>query len=378
MPYGVRHNANFLGRDAELKELDKMLGDKSRACISGMGGMGKTQLALEFAHRHKLKYASILWVDASPGVIQDSYLGLAKRLGIDLGLAGGDGPVAEDPVASVRSHLEENVDRPYLLVFDNVEDEAGFFNYMPRSGPCHIIVTTRLSGIRQLSKLELGKLRKDDALKLARGAQSFDEQEEAHLKTLAARFGYLTLALAVSSELFMCGHDYRPSELLKDLDREGPHIFVEEPEDPVFKKHPDLVRLFQTSIDMLRRDARATEAEKLLAQRMVWVGGWFAHAPIRKELLAAAARGLAGSEGGPKSEERSEANVEQAAAASRVADEVQSRKGVRLLLRYALAYETVSDGEGKTPQLAFHALVQGFGRLKGGPDAGVAMAKALI
>jgi tetratricopeptide (TPR) repeat protein len=374
VPY-MRNDVNFLGRDDKLEELSAVLGDKKRACVAGMGGMGKTQLALEYAYRYELHYASILWVDADLGVIRDSYLKLASCLGIDLGSVR-EGPVANDPVTSVRSHLEEHMGGPYLLVFDNVEDEAGFAgNYMPRRGPCHVIVTTRLSGIRQLSRIELGALQKEDALKLARGAQTFDEQEEASLEVLAARFGYLTLALAVSSQLFTCGYDYRPSKLLEDLDRKGPQIFAGELEDPVFRKHPDLVRLFQTSFDMLLRDIRANDAEKLLAQQMAWVGGWFAPSPIRKDLLATAACRLAGIEDGPKSKERSEATVEQAAAASEAADEDQIRGAVRLLLRYALVYETISNREG---MMSFHVLVQSFCKWKGGPNAGVAMAFALI
>jgi hypothetical protein len=91
-------NKDFLGREKELEGVTEGLAKSyGRVCITGMGGMGKTQLALEYVYRHKREYGQILWVDADGGNLKSSYIGLARHLGVSL-----DGPEG-DPVQSVRS-----------------------------------------------------------------------------------------------------------------------------------------------------------------------------------------------------------------------------------------------------------------------------------
>ena len=67
-------NAGFVGREALLKQIERALRPKVRSstavaltqAIRGLGGIGKTQLAIEYVHRHAADYDAVLWVRADP------------------------------------------------------------------------------------------------------------------------------------------------------------------------------------------------------------------------------------------------------------------------------------------------------------------------
>ena len=82
-------NYSFHGRDTELRMLeDQLTPDKpptklTAACLSGPGGVGKTQIVLEFAHRHIGKYDIILYISAESSLkIADSFSDIAHGLGL--------------------------------------------------------------------------------------------------------------------------------------------------------------------------------------------------------------------------------------------------------------------------------------------------------
>jgi tetratricopeptide (TPR) repeat protein len=353
-------NKDFLGREKELEGVAKGLAESyGRVCITGMAGIGKTQLALEYNYRHQREYGQILWVDAEGGNLESNYIGLASHLGVQLDAPQGEPGVSMkgevDSLSKVREALETTT-VPCLLVLDNVDNQSGLAEVVPRSGPCHVIATSRLRALENFAKVEMGVLEKADGLRLLRGQEAFSEEAEQHVQTLAARLGYLTLALAVSSRILAEGR-LSPLSLLKRLEQRGPCVFENTRADAFSKKHPDLVTLFQTSLDMLATDAESNRVAKELALHLIWAGGWFASAPVRVELLAASAlRSLKASR-----------NLEGSEVQWRHVDEA-----VGLLNLYALASST-NNG-----RVAFHPLVQSFGKFKGGEGAGAAMIQGLV
>jgi hypothetical protein len=360
-------NIYFLGRDDELAwvkaGLAKNLG---RVCLTGLGGVGKTQLALEYVHEHRREYANIFWIDADSRSLKTGYLALAHYLCFQpapiLGENGresllpdfsSDRESEESTIAQIREALERSKG-PCLLVLDNVDNQQTLTRFLPRRGPCHVIVTTRLRAVANFGLVELDVLKKEDGLRLLAGGMRPEEQIEEHLSELAKRVGYLTLALAVSARLFAEGRS-SPSDLLKRLKAKGPCVFERELVDPSFAKHPDIVNLFQASLDMLAADIRATQEEKELARNLLWVAGWFASAPIRTEVLGLAGLISLGAERGSK-------------------DSFHERvqEAVGLLRFYGLATLTT---EGC---VVVHTLVHSFGKWGGSREMGVAMLKALI
>jgi hypothetical protein len=121
VPY--ERNQYFTGRDAFLKRLFSRFQDSSpapycgRLALYGMGGIGKTQAALEFVYRYQSYYSRIYWISAvSQESLLDGYAKIAKRAEIKM-------PNDFTPIEiadRVLSWLREN--QSWLLVIDNLDD----------------------------------------------------------------------------------------------------------------------------------------------------------------------------------------------------------------------------------------------------------------
>ena len=114
-------NPGFTGRDGLLVAVRERLlaGDKAVVqALHGMGGVGKTQLAAEYAHRFAGAYDLAWWVNAEQaGLIGDQFAALGAALGCVEAGAG-----TEAVRAAVLAELRER--GRWLLVFDNAEDPA--------------------------------------------------------------------------------------------------------------------------------------------------------------------------------------------------------------------------------------------------------------
>ena len=82
-------NKTFYGREPELQRLEDQLNPSSpleklsTACLCGLGGVGKSQIALEFAHRFIDDFNSILWISAETSLkLEESFGNIAHSLGI--------------------------------------------------------------------------------------------------------------------------------------------------------------------------------------------------------------------------------------------------------------------------------------------------------
>ncbi|WP_367127137.1 FxSxx-COOH system tetratricopeptide repeat protein [Saccharothrix sp. HUAS TT1] len=147
-------NPNFTGRADQLDRLRRSSGTVSVHSVRGMGGVGKTQLAIEYAHRFAADHDVVWWVPAEqPAVVPDHFAALADALGL-----------TGDPVAAVHAELRRR-DR-WLLVFDNADDVEAVRGHLP-SGPGRVVVTTRRAGFDVLGDvLDLDVLDRADSVAL--------------------------------------------------------------------------------------------------------------------------------------------------------------------------------------------------------------------
>jgi hypothetical protein len=129
-------NVNFVGREVELANMQRLLDKDGRVFVTGMGGMGKTQLVLEYVYRNKGKFAKVLWVDASGPGRKKNFISLAQHLGVQP-LAEGGPDQDEHNIQQVRDGLERS-DVPCLLVLDSLEEEEGLKDLIPRDGLCQV------------------------------------------------------------------------------------------------------------------------------------------------------------------------------------------------------------------------------------------------
>ncbi len=138
-------NPFFTGREAQLERLHESLRRTRSAAlsqvqaISGLGGIGKTHTALEYAHRYRHEFTAAFWTGANS---RDALLSGFAAIARLLGLPQKDDKDAHAVAASVRRWLDVNPG--WLLVFDNVEDLNLTAAFAPAAGGGHLLLTTRL------------------------------------------------------------------------------------------------------------------------------------------------------------------------------------------------------------------------------------------
>jgi hypothetical protein len=130
-------NPRFLGREAFLDALSSASGNGQPMVIVGGGGMGKTQLAIEFVHRHMTDYDLVWWV---PAEVQSSAHASLILLGELLKLPDHHRRI-EDRVRGVLDELEGGR-RRWLLVYDNANPSDLIHSLMPSRGG-QLLVTSR-------------------------------------------------------------------------------------------------------------------------------------------------------------------------------------------------------------------------------------------
>ena len=126
------------GREELLAELEARLAGGDGAgprvvALFGLGGAGKTSLAVEYAHRH-LDGAGVCWQlpAEDPAVLAAGFGELAAQLGAE----------GRDPVAAVHGMLAASL-APWLLIFDNAPDRASVARFVPPGGPGRVLITSR-------------------------------------------------------------------------------------------------------------------------------------------------------------------------------------------------------------------------------------------
>jgi GTPase SAR1 family protein len=142
--WNVSHhrNPNFTGREDILSGLRLALTSGEPAAWKqaafGMGGVGKTQLAVEYIYRHKPDYRVIWWIHSEePATMAADYASLAD----DLDLPEKGFIDQSETVRAVKRWLEHN--SGWLLIFDNANDQRAIHDYIPQGGAGHIIITSR-------------------------------------------------------------------------------------------------------------------------------------------------------------------------------------------------------------------------------------------
>jgi len=204
-------NPNFTGRRVDLTRIRQQLTEHPAVTVHalhGMGGIGKTQTAIEYAYRYAAEYDLVWWVNAEQAAVAGDQL---ARLARELGLP--PLPDAEAAREALRRVLRGR-DR-WLLIFDNAEDAQQIRSLLP-GGAGHVLITTRRSGFRALGGvLDLDTLDRSEAIALLRRRAPGMTGDQAG--QLAGRLGSLPLALDQAAA-YLDRTGMPPPEYLRLLD----------------------------------------------------------------------------------------------------------------------------------------------------------------
>jgi tetratricopeptide (TPR) repeat protein len=185
-------NPAFTGRETLLLSLQRALERRSKASVlphalHGLGGVGKTQLAVEFAYRYADRYDIVWWIPAEhQSLVLQSLYQLGRHL---------DVPDTAELQQGASLVLERLADSPlrWLLIYDNANEPEEIARLMPPRGG-HVILTSRNQTWSEVwDPIEVDIFDRPESIELVRKRSEAVSAEEAD--RLADRLGDLPLAL---------------------------------------------------------------------------------------------------------------------------------------------------------------------------------------
>ncbi|KAI9869294.1 MAG: hypothetical protein M1813_000083 [Trichoglossum hirsutum] len=290
MPFD--RDTQFIGREDIIANIDRKLKIGRRVALAGIGGVGKSQIAIEYCYRFKAKNPSgnIFWVHASTATrFGQAYNDVARKLSL---------PGVKDPKANilqlVYEWLSDEDNGTWLMILDNADDIETFFGarphgsllgaeqtpslfgYLPRSSKGSIIVTTRDARIgerladREKPIMVVPPVIQEAECLLRSKLPPDHEWREVETAELLNALGYLPLAITQAAA-FISENSLTLAEYIETLqasDSDMTDLLSENLHDPRRDRdtQSSVVRTWKLSFDQIRKQKpRAAQILSLMA-----------------------------------------------------------------------------------------------------------------
>jgi ATP/maltotriose-dependent transcriptional regulator MalT len=191
----VFETENFVARKEELADIHKSLhGDVGRRTVvlQGLGGIGKTQLAVAYAKLHRTDYSAVFWLNVKDeDSLQQSYVRMARRILQEHPSAIQFSAITEDSkpdivVPAVKSWLNHPENLRWLVVFDNYDNPKVAGNtdpaaidirrFLPEAYHGSVLITSRSAQVAIGHRIRVGKLENvRDSLQILSDASHRDD-----------------------------------------------------------------------------------------------------------------------------------------------------------------------------------------------------------
>jgi len=193
-------NTFFTGRDKEVNQIKTALENTNtmslKQAMSGLGGIGKTQTAIEYAYRFRDHYSHCFWIVAdTETTLTSGYVEISALLGL---------PEANERdiylvIEALKRWMGEN--EGWLLILDNADDPSLLKRFLPHHPSGHILITSRarvLDSIGIATSLDIRELEEKEAVKFLlqrTGRSTHDSPDHAYALELVRDLGYFPLAI---------------------------------------------------------------------------------------------------------------------------------------------------------------------------------------
>ncbi len=295
MPFAP--NPLFVGRREDLRTLARQLqagetsaiGQVEIAAATGLGGIGKTQLAAEFVHRYGRSFdGGVFWMSfAEPASVPAEVASCGRSLDLHPSY---DALPLDQQVRLVEDIWARPV--PRLLVFDNCEEEAVLDRWRPRTGGARVLVTSRRQRWDRslgVQSVQISTLPRPASVELLRKFRPDVPQEDPTLSDIADNLGDLPLALHLAGsflERYAEAPEGQPAAYLEALRQGGllqhPSLQGKSAGLSPTSHEAHVGRTFALSLDKLKPEDE-TDA---LALALLARAAYFAPSePIPRELL---------------------------------------------------------------------------------------------
>jgi hypothetical protein len=267
----------FVDREQDMAELETVMGQDPAAAppvVHGLGGTGKSTLALQFAHRSRERYNPVWWVSADSATsVTTGLADLAARLNPYENLAKTSAEAATWAISWLQSHTG------WLIVFDDAESPHSLAPVLGTlAGGRHLITSRRATGWHRVGRpLPLAVLPADAAADmLMRIVDPGDDADRAVFERLAVELGFLPLALEQAAA-YIQHRQVAPAAYLDRLRRYPARMFAASGLSDESDRQRTIARIWQLSLE-------AIEGEEPLAGEILRTFAWFAPDPIPRDL----------------------------------------------------------------------------------------------